>query len=117
MTEPVRTMVVWCADWPVVAAGIAPAEAGAVFHANRVIASSEAARSVGVVRGLRRREAQRRCPELVIAERDLAGEARAFEEVLAAVKTFTPRLEITQPGTCLFATRGPARYFGGDHRL
>ncbi len=117
MTGPVRTMVVWCADWPVVAAGIAPTEAGAVLHANRVVASSEAARSVGVVRGLRRREAQRRCPELVIADRDLAGEARAFEEVLVAVEAFTPRLEVTQPGTCLFATRGPARYFGGDEAL
>lgn len=110
-------MVVWCQDWPVAAAGIATDEPAAVFTANRVVASSEAARTVGVTRGLRRREAQRRCPELLIAERDLAAEARAFEEVLMAVEAFTPRLELTQPGTCLFATRGPARYFGGDEVL
>ena len=72
MVDPQRVACVWCLDWPIVAAGIPPSEPGAVLHANRVGASSEAARSVGVVRGLRRREAQGRCPELVIAERDLA---------------------------------------------
>lgn len=117
MRPPVRTMVVWCQDWPVVAAGITADEPGAVFHANRVVASSEAARAVGVARGLRRRESQRRCPELLIAERDLAAEARAFEEVVVAIEAFTPRLELTQPGTCLFSTLGPARYFGGDEAL
>ncbi len=116
-SDPPRTMVVWCRDWPVVAAGIAPDEPGAVLHANRVVASSEAARAEGVTRGLRRREAQGRCPELVIAERDLAAEVRAFEPVVAAVEQFSPRLEINQPGTCLFATRGPSRYFGGDVEL
>ncbi|MGI9607626.1 MAG: DNA polymerase Y family protein [Acidimicrobiales bacterium] len=113
-TDPPRVLLLWCSDWPVVAAGIRPEEPGAVMHANRVVASSEAARSVGVVRGLRRREAQGRCPELTISERDLATEARLFEEVVAAVEAFTPRIEITQPGTCLFPTIGPSRYFGGD---
>lgn len=116
MTVP-RIAAVWCPDWPVVAAGISPDEAGAVLHANRVVASSEAARSVGVVRGLRRREAQGRCPELIIAERDMASEARAFETVASTIETFTPRLELTQPGTCVFPTRGPSRYFGGDLAL
>lgn len=99
------------------AAGIPAGEPGAVLHANRVVASSEAARAVGVVRGLRRREAQQRCPELAISERDLAAEARVFEEVVSAVEAFTPRIELTQPGTCLFDIRGPSRYFGGDRAL
>lgn len=116
MTVP-RIAAVWCPDWPVVAAGIQPGEAGAIFHANRVVASSEAARSVGVVRGLRRREAQGRCPELIIAERDMALEARTFEEVASAIEAFTPRLELTQPGMTVFPTRGPSRYFGGDRAL
>ncbi len=115
--KPQRVALLWCADWPVVAAGIAPDDAGAVLHANRVVASSEAARRAGVVRGLRRREAQGRCPELTIAERDLAAEARSFEAVAGALEQLTPRLDIVQPGTCLFATRGPSRYFGGDESL
>ncbi len=112
-----RVLALWVQDWPVVAAGISASEPGAVLHANRVVASSEAARVMGVVRGIRRREAQARCPELVLAERDLAGEARAFEPIAAAVEAFTPRLELTQPGTCVFPTIGPSRYFGGDASL
>jgi len=108
---------VWCPDWPVVASGISAEVPGAVLYANRVIASSAAARSVGVVRGLRRREAQSRCPDLVIAERDLAREVRAFEEVAATVQAFTPRLELLHAGTVIFPTRGPSRYFGGDRQL
>ncbi len=117
MTQPPRILAVWCPDWPVVAAGIAPDEPGAILHANRVVASSQAARSVGVVRGLRRREAQSRCPELDIGERDLAGEARSFEAIAAAIEVFTPRVEIIQPGTAIFPVRGPSRYFGGDASL
>lgn len=112
-----RVLALWVQDWPVVAAGISAGEPGAVLHANRVVASSEAARMMGVVRGIRRREAQARCPELLLAERDLAGEARAFEAIAAAVEVFTPRLELTQSGTCVFPTIGPSRYFGGDKSL
>ena len=42
--KAVRTLVVWCPDWPITAAGCTPAEPAAVFHANRVVACSEAAR-------------------------------------------------------------------------
>lgn len=115
--RPQRILAIWCPDWPVVAAGIAPDVPGAILHANRVVASSEAARSMGVVRGIRRREAQSRCPELDIGERDLASEARSFEAVAAAIEVFTPRVEIIQPGTAIFPVRGPSRYFGGDEAL
>ncbi len=114
---PVRTMVVWCPDWPVVAAGVPLDEPSAVVAANLVIAASPAARIDGVRRGLRRRDAQARCPSLRVLERDEAGEARAFEPLVAAVETFCPRIEITRPGTCAFPTRGPSRYFGGDEAL
>ena len=112
-----RTLVAWCLDWPIVAADIAPDEPGAVFHANRVVASSEIARQVGVIRGLRRREAQYRCPELLISERDVAAEARRFEPIVSELDAFAPRVEILQPGTALFATPGPSKYFGGDDKL
>jgi protein ImuB len=113
----VRTTVVWCPDWPVVAAGVLPHEPGAVLHANRVVASTPAARDAGVVRGLRRREAQSRCPEVVVFDLDPARDARAFEPVVVAVEAFTPAVEIVRPGVCAVATRGPSRYFGGDEAL
>jgi protein ImuB len=110
-------LVVWCLDWPVVAIGHEADVPVAVVHANRVIACSPGARAQGVQRGQRRREAQGLCPDLTIAERDVAREARLFESVVSACETFTPRIEIVRPGSCAFATRGPSRYFGGDAAL
>jgi protein ImuB len=117
MTPTTRTLVVWCADWPVVAAGVPLDVPAAVFRANRVVASSPAARAEGVEHHLRRRDAQARCPELVVLERDPVAEARAFEPVPAALEALTPRIEITHPGACAFPTRGPSRYHGGDRAL
>jgi len=114
---PVRTLVVWCPDWAVVAAGAAADEPAAVVRANRVLAATPAARHEGVVSGQRRREAQGRCPALVVHEHDEARDARAFAAVAAALERYTPRIELSQPGTAAFPTRGPSRYFGGDTAL
>ncbi|MDQ1402293.1 MAG: protein ImuB [Actinomycetota bacterium] len=114
----VRTLVVWCPDWPVVAAGFDGTTVPvAVLFANRVVACSAAARAEGVKRGLRRREAQSRCPEVVVLERDPARDARAFEPAVAAVEALTPGVEILRPGMCALPTLGPSRYFGGDEAL
>ncbi len=117
VTAPVRTLVAWCPDWPVVALGCSLDDAAAVVHANRVVAASPAARQHGVVRGLRRRVAQSRCAALEVHERDEAREARTFEPVVAALGDITPRVEVTRPGTCALGMRGPARYFGGDEAV
>ena len=117
MTAPVRTLVAWCPDWPVVASGRSLDRPVAVIHANRVVAASPGARVHGVQRGLRRRVAQSRCAELEVCERDEAREARVFEPVVAALDPVTPRVEITRPGTCAIVARGPARYFGGDEAV
>ena len=112
-----RLLVVHCPDWPVVASGQRVDEAVAVVAANRVVACSEEARAEGVERGLRRRQAESRCPRLVVVADDPGREARVFEPVVAAIEAFTPGVEIVRPGTCAFATRGPSRYFGGDAAL
>ena len=110
-------LVVWCPDWPVVAAGAPPDSLTAVVHANRVVACSAAARAEGVRPGLRRREAQGRCPELELLAHDPARDARAFEPVLVAVERLTPWVEVLQPGECAFPARGAARYHGGEPAL
>ncbi len=114
---PTRMAVVWCGDWPVVALGAPLDRPAAVVHANRVVACTPAARTEGVAVGLRRREAQSRCPGMAVHERDLLAEARAFEPVAEVVEQFTPRFEMTVPGSCSLHTRGPSRYFGGDQAL
>jgi protein ImuB len=115
--RPVRMVVVWCRDWPVVALDLPVGEPVAIVRANRVEATSASARVAGVVEGLRRREAQRRCPEVRIVERDVDREARAFERVVTTIDDITPRIEILRPGVVAFPTRGPSRYFGGDDAL
>jgi protein ImuB len=113
----VRTLVVWCPDWPVRAWGVGPAEPAAVLEASRVTACSAAAREAGVTPGLRRRDAQARCPDLRLLQRDLLREARMFEPVVTTVADFSPLVEVEHPGSCALATRGPSRYFGGDEAL
>lgn len=122
---PERTLCVWCPDWPVAAARrAAPALADVpVAVVDRidgrlvVQAASRDARAEGVVPGLRRREAEARCPGLVVLPADPSAEARAFEAVVRAVEAITPRVVLEQPGVLTFPTRGPARYFGGDGPL
>jgi protein ImuB len=115
-----RTLLVWCPDWPVIAAEIVegvPASAPVVvLHGNRVLACSEAARAEGVRRGLRRREAQARCPQLIAVADDPARDARAFEPVVAAVEDVAVGVEVIRPGACALSARGPVRYFGGEEQ-
>jgi protein ImuB len=101
-------------DWPVVAAGCSPGTPAAVVFANRVVAVTTAARSEGVRPGLRRREAQGRCPDLAVIAADPGRDGRGWEPVVAAVESLTPAVEILAPGTLSLATLGPSRYFGGD---
>ena len=117
MIHAQRTLVVRCPDWPLSALGMTPADPAAVLAAGRVVAASAAARSAGVAVGQRRREAQARCPVVVVLERDEAAEARRFEAVAAALVGITPWVESCRPGTCTFGVRGPARLFGGEEAL
>ena len=139
--HPTRMIAVWCPDWPVTAARISaaspkaknpqkntgnspgwpttedPDAPAAVFTANRVVACSHSARESGVRRGLRRREAQGRCPELIVLPRNEAAEARAFEPLVQALESLAPGVEVTRPGLAAIGVRGPTRYFGGEEQV
>ncbi len=69
------------------------------------------------------------CPDLGASEPEPAAAQRSepaaagrselaagqrFEQVIAAVTGFCPRVEAVEPGVCAFGARGPARYFGGE---
>lgn len=113
-----RVLAIWCMDWPAVAAaaaaGLPPTAQIAVTCANRVVACSAAARIAGVGRGLRRREAQARCPQVHVAVADPTRDARFFEGVMAAVDDVVPRAEVLRPGLLVLPVRGAARYFGSE---
>lgn len=121
MREVTRAIVLWCPDWPVIAARRAdPALADdtpiALMEKGVVFACSAAARADGVRRGLRMREAQSRCPQLQVLPYDPVLDQRAFEPVLAAIEEIAPGVQPLRPGTCLLRARGPARYYGGEEQ-
>ena len=116
-----RSLVVWCPDWPVLAAGAdldAPVAILLGEGARRsVVACSPAARAAGVRRGQRLRDAQRLCPALELYRRDEAAEARAFEPVVLAAEQVAAGVEVVRPGLLALDARGPARYHGGEQVL
>jgi protein ImuB len=118
MTAPPRMAAVWCPDWPVTTARsgttLTAEDPVAVITGNHVVACSHSARQLGIRRGLRRREAQGRCPELVLLPRNLAAEARSFEPILTAIESIAPGVELDRPGLAAIGIRGPVKYFGSE---
>ncbi|MFC8179172.1 DNA polymerase Y family protein [Rhodococcus sp. NPDC057297] len=114
-----RVLALWCPDWPAVAAAAVadlPATSPvAVVSANRVIACSAPARAHGVRRGLRKREAQARCPDVHVVTADSDRDGRMFEPVAAAVDMVAPGVEVLRPGLLILGARGVSRYFGSEH--
>ncbi|MDO5498704.1 MAG: DNA polymerase Y family protein, partial [Propionibacteriaceae bacterium] len=116
-----RTLALWCPDWPVHAirqtalgATLPVAAPLAVVATGSVYACSAEARACGVRRGLRLRDAQARCPELVTLDHDPGLDQRAFEPVLALVEETVPQVQSVRPGLCVMRIRGAARYLGGE---
>lgn len=113
-----RVLAVWCPDWAAVAAaamaGVGADRPVAVLRGNRVVVCSAIARADGVRRGMRRREAQGCCPELVVAQEDPDRDARLFEPVVGAVDATVPGVEVLRPGLIVLGARGAARYFGSE---
>ena len=113
-----RVLVLWCPDWPVSAARherrLAPDAAVALIDKGLVFASSASARSEGVVRGLRLREAQARCPALIVIDYDPAVDNRVFEPIIAGLEELTPHVQVLRPGMCAVRVRGVAQFYGGE---
>lgn len=122
-SAPERVLFLWCPDWPVEAAirvqgravpGWVPDAPIAVIQTGRVYACSASARAQGVSRGLRLREAQARCPALLVTPWRPEDAARAFEPVLVAIEELMPGVEPLRPGVCAIRVKGPAAYYGGE---
>ncbi|HET9873119.1 MAG TPA: DNA polymerase Y family protein [Propionibacteriaceae bacterium] len=111
-----RVMVIWCPDWPVIAAMVEeelPAQLPiAVIWHNQVYACSQQARFEGVRRGMRRRDASATCPDLVLVDHNPDRDLRAFEDILAVVEEVSPGVAPIRPGLCALGV--PSRYYGGE---
>lgn len=117
-TAPVRTIVFWCPDWPVTAAirakGLDTDAAIALVLKGEVFACSAAARREGVKRGLRLREAQSRCPDLLVFPYEAELDIRSFEPVLSAIEEVMTGAQLLRPGICAIRSRGPSSFYGSD---
>lgn len=111
-----RVMVIWCPDWPVIAAMVEeslPAHLSiAVVQRNEVFACSQPARAEGVRRGMRRRDASATCPDLVLVDHNPDRDLRAFEDILSVVEEVSPGVAPIRPGLCALGV--PSRYYGGE---
>lgn len=112
-----RVMAVWCPDWPAVAAARAEGHGLhvplAVVDRRGVLACNAVARSAGVRRGVRRREAQFRCPELVVVAADEGRDAACFEPVVQSLDAVVPGIEVLRPGVLVLSAAGALRFHGG----
>ena len=123
MSAPPRVAVLWSPDWPITAALASAAVSSArvpmdaplaLIAKGLVFAASPSARAESVLRGLRLREAQARCPGLIVIDHDPALDARAFEPIVSAIEELTPGVHIVRPGVCAVRVRGAANYYGGE---
>ncbi|MDM7830977.1 Y-family DNA polymerase [Cellulomonas edaphi] len=116
-----RTTVLWVPDWPVVAAAAAeevPRHLPVAVHdGQRVTAVSALARVQGVRRGMRRRQAQGCCPELVLLAADDARDVRLFEPVAVAAESVVAGIEVVRAGLLLLPAGGASRYHGSEEAL
>ncbi|OAB87890.1 hypothetical protein AWH69_07665 [Janibacter melonis] len=117
-----RRLVLWCPDWPVRAA-VWDAGEGSPLRLSEPIglvakgeihACSAAARGLGVRRGLRVREAQSRCPELLTLTHDPGADERLFASLLPDLEEVVAGVEVVRPGTATLVVDGPARFHGGE---
>ena len=119
--KTVRRVVLWVPDWPVVAAmteaGIGADAPAAILHGRGMMAVSAAARAAGVRRGMRKRLAQRACPDLVILAHDEGRDSRTFETVAAAAEQVVAGVEISRPGLLMIPSAGAARFHGSEEVL
>lgn len=109
-----RTMVIWFPDWPVVAqfSDQSASTPAAIMQSGQVLACSAAARTQGVRRGMRQRDAQATCPELVVRDHQPEVDARTFDAVIDLIESVLPRVALMRPGLCAVAV--PQRYYGGE---
>ena len=113
-----RCLVLWFPGWPVTAWSLSEGEDAArpvaVVSANRVVACSPEAAAEGVITGHRRREAQSRCPSLLVLPADEARDNREFAQVVECVERLAPGVQVIRPGVCAVRARGLSGYVGTE---
>ncbi|TWE11854.1 DNA polymerase Y family protein [Rudaeicoccus suwonensis] len=116
--DPVRVLLLWCPGWSVLATRLIqgiPADAAlALTDRSVIVAASDAAVAEGVTAGLRLRQAQHRCPDLIVLPQDTLAETRAFEPMVRIIEDIVPDVHVVRPGIAAVKAQGPRRFYGGE---
>ncbi len=116
-----RTLVLWIPEWPVIAAqcddelpGAVRGAALALIHKGAVVCCSPEASASGVRVGMKRRDAQMRCPGLSVLPDSPERNRRVFDQVLLALQDTVSQHTLVEPGLLAFTARGLSRFYGGE---
>ena len=118
-----RSLVLWVPSWPVVAAqwhdDVPEARAGdpvAIVHKGVILECSPEALNAGVRTGIKRRDAQMRCPDIVLVAHSAERDRSVFDRVIIGLQDTVPHHTLLSPGMLAFGARGLARFYGDEDR-
>ena len=116
-----RVCVVFCPDWPIVAACLdtdtPEAQWGQpmmIIHAGRVTSCSPEARAHGVYSGQRLRDAHTTCPGVIRLPWSPDRDQRIFSTVLTALSDVVAIAGVVEPGLIHMGASGLIRYYGSE---
>ncbi|MBK5267519.1 MAG: DNA polymerase Y family protein [Acidimicrobiia bacterium] len=112
-----RVMCIWWETWALFRPD-APSDKPCVVTDNHhVVAANQAARTAGVVRGMKRRSAEAICPGGLVLDRDISAELARFEPVVRSIEDLVPMVEVAEPGLIFFDIAGAVAFYGGEREL
>lgn len=115
-----RVAALWFPDWPVQAAklesGDELVEPIAIAAHHRVKACSQAARQVGIRRGMRVRNVQAAAPELTVVEDNTDRDGRMFAALAAGLDDVAASVEVLRPGLVVADLEAAGKFHGSEDR-
>lgn len=116
-----RSLVLWIPAWSVIAAQwheeIPEAISGhavAILHKGVVAECSPEASRAGVRSGMKKREAQMRCPEIVLVAHSADRDSAVFSRIIIRLHDTVPHHTLVNPGMLAFHARGLERFYGTE---
>ncbi|MBT8200615.1 MAG: DNA polymerase Y family protein [Acidimicrobiia bacterium] len=110
-----RILCVWFPDWALRRPDAPPDSPAQVINSdNRVTGVNQLAATRGLSIGMRRREAEAMCPEVVTLVDDQAASAAAFEPVACVIEDVVATVEVVHPGLALAPIAGAVSYYGSE---
>lgn len=113
-----RILALWFPDWPIQAALLEEPRSVphpvAIIAGHRVHVCNSPARRAGVRRGMRVRQAQALCPDLVLIENAPDRDSRMFESIATGLDEVASAVEVIRPGLVIVEAGAAGRYHGSE---